>query len=168
MAKRDQRARLIDNIGRQIRRLNAREQQGNLNRMQQRGLERQRQNLIQFREQVKQIDKSDKKALGRAEFDYKHNGNYSSSQKEIDQNTRRLVGSGVLPPEELNTEPTPPPSAEGTSGGDTGSGEGTGSGTPGGAAGSGASVRRSTFQPRAADVSIYARFRPSAGRSAAG
>ena len=147
MAKRDQRARLIDNIGRQIRRLNAREQQGNLNRMQQRGLERQRQNLIQFREQVKQIDKSDKKALGRAEFDYKHNGNYSSSQKEIDQNTRRLVGSGVLPPEELNTEPTPPPAGSGASGGGTGSGDGAsesgegtpGSRTPGGAAGSGAS-----------------------------
>lgn len=135
MAKRDQRARLIDNIGRQIRRLNAREKQGNLNRMQQRGLERQRQNLIQFREQVKQIDKSDKKALGRAEFDYKHNGNYSSSQKEIDQNTKRLVGSGVLPPEELNTEPTPPPTG-GTSGeGASGSGDGTGSGTSGGAAG---------------------------------
>jgi hypothetical protein len=102
--------------------------------MQQRGLERQRQNLIQFREQVKQIDKSDKKALGRAEFDYKHNGNYSSSQKEIDQNTRRLVGSGVLPPEELNTEPTPPPSGGASGDGTGGSGEGTGSGTSGGAA----------------------------------
>jgi len=139
VAKRDQRARLIDNIGRQIRRLNAREKEGNLNRMQQRGLERQRQNLIQFREQVKQIDKSDKKALGRAEFDYKHNGNYSSSQKEIDQNTKRLVGSGVLPPEELNTEPTPPPSAGGTSGEGTGSGEGaSGSGAPGAPSGGGA------------------------------
>ena len=68
MAKRDQRARLIDNIGRQIRRLNAREKEGNLNRMQQRGLERQRQNLIQFREQVKQIDKSDKKALSKSRY----------------------------------------------------------------------------------------------------
>jgi hypothetical protein len=45
MAKRDQRSRLIDNIGRQIRRLNEREKNGNLNNMQLRGLNRQRENL---------------------------------------------------------------------------------------------------------------------------
>lgn len=53
MAKRDQRSRLIDNIGRQIRRLNEREKNGNLNNMQLRGLNRQRENLKAFREEVK-------------------------------------------------------------------------------------------------------------------
>ena len=105
MAKRDQRSRLIDNIGRQIRRLNEREKTGNLNNMQLRGLNRQRENLKAFREEVKKIGKNDTVALGKAQSDYKNNGNFSSSQREIDQNTKRLVASGLLPPEELDTRP---------------------------------------------------------------
>lgn len=105
MAKRDQRSRLIDNIGRQIRRLNEREKNGNLNNMQLRGLNRQRENLKAFREEVKKIGKNDTVALAKAQSDYKNNGNFSSSQREIDQNTKRLVASGLLPPEELDTRP---------------------------------------------------------------
>lgn len=105
MAKRDARSRLIDNIGRQIRRLNAREKSGQLNNMQQRGLNRQRENLKAFREEVKKINKNDSVALAKALSDYKNNGNFSSSQKEIDQNTKRLVASGILPPEELDPRP---------------------------------------------------------------
>ena len=55
MAKRDARSRLIDNFGRQIRRLNAREKSGQLNNKQLRGLNRQRENLKAFREEVKKI-----------------------------------------------------------------------------------------------------------------
>ena len=105
MAKRDQRSRLIDNIGRQIRRLNEREKNGNLNNMQLRGLNRQRENLKAFREEVKKIGKNDTVALAKAQSDYKKNGNFSSSQREIDQNTKRLVASGILPPEELDPRP---------------------------------------------------------------
>ena len=105
MAKRDQRSRLIDNIGRQIRRLNAREKSGQLNNMQLRGLNRQRENLKAFREEVKKIGKNDTVALAKAQSDYKNNGNFSSSQREIDQNTKRLVASGILPPEELDPRP---------------------------------------------------------------
>ena len=105
MAKRDARSRLIDNIGRQIRRLNAREKSGQLNNMQLRGLNRQRENLKAFREEVKKIGKNDAVALAKAQSDYKNNGNFSSSQREIDQNTKRLVGSGILPPEELDPRP---------------------------------------------------------------
>ena len=105
MAKRDQRSRLIDNIGRQIRRLNEREKNGNLNNMQLRGLNRQRENLKAFREDVKKINKNDTVALAKAQSDYKNNGNFSSSQREIDQNTKRLVASGLLPPEELDPRP---------------------------------------------------------------
>lgn len=105
MAKRDQRSRLIDNIGRQIRRLNEREKNGNLNNMQLRGLNRQRENLKAFREEVKKIGKNDTVALAKAQSDYKNNGNFSSSQREIDQNTKRLVASGILPPEELDPRP---------------------------------------------------------------
>ena len=105
MAKRDQRSRLIDNIGRQIRRLNAREKSGQLNNMQLRGLNRQRENLKAFREEVKKIGKNDAVALAKAQSDYKNNGNFSSSQREIDQNTKRLVASGILPPEELDPRP---------------------------------------------------------------
>lgn len=105
MAKRDQRSRLIDNIGRQIRRLNAREKSGQLNNMQLRGLNRQRENLKAFREEVKKIGKNDTVALAKAQSDYKNNGNFSSSQREIDQNTKRLVASGLLPPEELDPRP---------------------------------------------------------------
>lgn len=105
MAKRDQRSRLIDNIGRQIRRLNEREKNGNLNNMQLRGLNRQRENLKAFREEVKKIGKNDTVALAKAQSDYKNNGNFSSSQREIDQNTKRLVASGLLPPEELDPRP---------------------------------------------------------------
>lgn len=105
MAKRDQRSRLIDNIGRQIRRLNEREKNGNLNNMQLRGLNRQRDNLKAFREEVKKIGKNDTVALAKAQSDYKNNGNFSSSQREIDQNTKRLVASGILPPEELDPRP---------------------------------------------------------------
>ena len=105
MAKRDARSRLIDNIGRQIRRLNAREKSGQLNNMQLRGLNRQRENLKAFREEVKKIGKNDAVALAKAQSDYKNNGNFSSSQREIDQNTKRLVASGLLPPEELDPRP---------------------------------------------------------------
>lgn len=105
MAKRDQRSRLIDNIGRQIRRLNEREKSGQLNNMQLRGLNRQRENLKAFREDVKKINKNDTVALAKAQSDYKNNGNFSSSQREIDQNTKRLVASGILPPEELDPRP---------------------------------------------------------------
>ena len=105
MAKRDQRSRLIDNIGRQIRRLNEREKSGQLNNMQLRGLNRQRENLKAFREDVKKINKNDTVALAKAQSDYKNNGNFSSSQREIDQNTKRLVASGLLPPEELDPRP---------------------------------------------------------------
>ena len=105
MAKRDARSRLIDNIGRQIRRLNAREKSGLLNNMQLRGLNRQRENLKAFREEVKKIGKNDAVALAKAQSDYKNNGNFSSSQREIDQNTKRLVASGILPPEELDPRP---------------------------------------------------------------
>ena len=105
MAKRDARSRLIDNIGRQIRRLNAREKSGQLNNMQLRGLNRQRENLKAFREEVKKIGKNDTVALAKAQSDYKNNGNFSSSQREIDQNTKRLVASGLLPPEELDPRP---------------------------------------------------------------
>ena len=135
MAKRDQRSRLIDNIGRQIRRLNEREKNGSLNNMQLRGLNRQRENLKAFREEVKKIGKNDTVALAKAQSDYKNNGNFSSSQREIDQNTKRLVASGILPPEEL--DPRPPerqqsddyqePEGGGTGG--TGGGSG-GTGTP--------------------------------------
>lgn len=131
MAKRDQRSRLIDNIGRQIRRLNAREKNGNLNNMQLRGLNRQRENLKAFREEVKKIGKNDTVALAKAQSDYKSNGNFSSSQREIDQNTKRLVASGILPPEEL--DPRPPerqqsddyqePESGGSGGASGGSGE---------------------------------------------
>ena len=69
MAKRDQRSRLIDNIGRQIRRLNEREKNGNLNNMQLRGLNRQRENLKAFREEVKKIGKNDTVALAKAQSD---------------------------------------------------------------------------------------------------
>lgn len=105
MAKRDARSRLIDNIGRQIRRLNEREKSGQLNNMQLRGLNRQRENLKAYREEVKKINKNDAVALAKAQSDYKNNGNFSSSQKEIDQNTKRLVASGILPPEELDPRP---------------------------------------------------------------
>ena len=130
MAKRDQRSRLIDNIGRQIRRLNAREKSGQLNNMQLRGLNRQRENLKAFREEVKKIGKNDAVALAKAQSDYKNNGNFSSSQREIDQNTKRLVASGILPPEEL--DPRPPEHQqsddyqEPESGGSGGAGSGTG------------------------------------------
>jgi hypothetical protein len=133
MAKRDQRSRLIDNIGRQIRRLNEREKNGNLNNMQLRGLNRQRENLKAFREEVKKIGKNDTVALAKAQSDYKNNGNFSSSQREIDQNTKRLVASGILPPEEL--DPRPPerqqsddyqePESGGSGGAGSGSGETT-------------------------------------------
>ena len=130
MAKRDQRSRLIDNIGRQIRRLNEREKSGQLNNMQLRGLNRQRENLKAFREDVKKINKNDTVALAKAQSDYKNNGNFSSSQREIDQNTKRLVASGLLPPEEL--DPRPPERQqsddyqEPESGGSGGAGSGTG------------------------------------------
>jgi len=130
MAKRDARSRLIDNIGRQIRRLNAREKSGQLNNMQLRGLNRQRENLKAFREEVKKIGKNDSVALAKAQSDYKNNGNFSSSQREIDQNTKRLVGSGILPPEEL--DPRPPERQqsddyqEPESGGSGGAGGGSG------------------------------------------
>ena len=130
MAKRDQRSRLIDNIGRQIRRLNEREKSGQLNNMQLRGLNRQRENLKAFREDVKKINKNDTVALAKAQSDYKNNGNFSSSQREIDQNTKRLVASGLLPPEEL--DPRPPERQqsddyqEPESGGSGGAGSGSG------------------------------------------
>ena len=130
MAKRDQRSRLIDNIGRQIRRLNEREKNGNLNNMQLRGLNRQRENLKAFREEVKKLSKTDTVGLAKAQSDYKNNGNFSSSQREIDQNTKRLVASGILPPEEL--DPRPPERQqsddyqEPESGGSGGAGSGSG------------------------------------------
>ena len=73
--------------------------------MQLRGLNRQRENLKAFREEVKKIGKNDTVALAKAQSDYKKNGNFSSSQREIDQNTKRLVASGILPPEELDPRP---------------------------------------------------------------
>lgn len=130
MAKRDQRSRLIDNIGRQIRRLNEREKNGNLNNMQLRGLNRQRENLKAFREEVKKLSKTDTVALAKAQSDYKNNGNFSSSQREIDQNTKRLVASGLLPPEELDTRPPERQQSddyqEPESGGSGGTGRGSG------------------------------------------
>ncbi len=101
MAKRNERSRLIDNIGRQIRRLNERERNGTLDDFQRRGLERQRDNLTRFREEVKKIDKNDKKALEKAKHDYKSNGNYSSSQRTIDQNTKRLLATEAVSDEDL-------------------------------------------------------------------
>lgn len=130
MAKRDQRSRLIDNIGRQIRRLNEREKNGNLNNMQLRGLNRQRENLKAFREEVKKLSKTDTVGLAKAQSDYKNNGNFSSSQREIDQNTKRLVASGLLPPEELDTRPPERQQSddyqEPESGGSGGAGSGSG------------------------------------------
>lgn len=131
MAKRDARSRLIDNIGRQIRRLNAREKSGQLNNMQLRGLNRQRENLKAFREDVKKISKTDTVALAKAQSDYKNNGNFSSSQREIDQNTKRLVASGILPPEELD-----PKSPERQQSGDHQEPESGGTGGSGGDGGS--------------------------------
>ena len=128
MAKRDQRSRLIDNIGRQIRRLNAREKSGQLNNMQLRGLNRQRENLKAFREEVKKIGKNDTVALAKAQSDYKNNGNFSSSQREIDQNTKRLVASGLLPPEEL--DPRPPERQQSDDYQEPESGGSGGTGTP--------------------------------------
>lgn len=101
MAKRNERSRLIDNIGRQIRRLNERERNGTLDDFQRRGLERQRDNLTRFREEVKKIDKNDKTALEKAKHDYKSNGNYSSSQRTIDQNTKRLLATEAVSDEDL-------------------------------------------------------------------
>lgn len=135
MAKRvrDERSKLIDNIGRQIRRLNAREKNGSLDDYQKRGLERQRQQLNAFREQVKQLDKKDKIGIEKAKQDYKSNGNYSSSQKKIDEITKRIIASepnylertsdsGGGPPE------LPTPEAGGTEegGSDEGGGDGIG------------------------------------------
>lgn len=94
MAK-DLRARLIDNIGRQIRRLNAREKAGGLDDFQLRGLNRQRENLKEFREEVKRLKKTDLTELQKAQSDYKNNGNYTTSQKEIDKNTKRILGGEI-------------------------------------------------------------------------
>lgn len=107
MAKRvrDERSKLIDNIGRQIRRLNAREKTGDLDPYQMRGLQRQRENLKQFREEVKKIDKTDKTGLKKAKEDYKNNGNYSTSQKKIDQNTKRLTATELIGEETLSELP---------------------------------------------------------------
>lgn len=140
MAKRNERSRLIDNIGRQIRRLNERERNGTLDDFQRRGLERQRDNLTRFREEVKKIDKNDKTALEKAKHDYKSNGNYSSSQRTIDQNTKRLLATEAVSDEDLEeyertkreTEPeteepepgTEPGEEDGIPGGD-GEGEST-------------------------------------------
>lgn len=93
MAKRDERSRLIDNIGRQIRRLNERERNGNLDEFQKRGLERQRGQLNKFREEVKKLSKTDTVGIAKAKQDYKSNGNYSSSQKKIDEITKRIIAS---------------------------------------------------------------------------
>ena len=141
MAKRNERSRLIDNIGRQIRRLNERERNGTLDDFQRRGLERQRDNLTRFREEVKKIDKNDKTALEKAKHDYKSNGNYSSSQRTIDQNTKRLLATEAVSDEDLEeyertkreTEPEteePEPGTEpGGEGGILGGGEGEGEST---------------------------------------
>lgn len=135
MAKRDQRSRLIDNIGRQIRRLNERERSGQLNNMQLRGLNRQRENLKAFREEVKKLSKTDTVGLAKAQSDYKNNGNFSSSQREIDQNTKRLVGSGILPPEEL--DPRPPERQQSDDYQEPAPGGSAGAGGSGGTGGSG-------------------------------
>ena len=95
MAAKDLRGRLIDNIGRQIRRLNAREKAGGLDEFQLKGLNRQRDNLKEFRDEVKKLKKTDTVELQKAQSDYKNNGNYTTSQSEIDKNTKRLLGGEI-------------------------------------------------------------------------
>lgn len=120
MAKRDERSRLIDNIGRQIRRLNERERNGNLDDFQKRGLERQREQLNKFRDEVKKLSKTDTVGIAKAKQDYKSNGNYSSSQKKIDEITKRIIASQpdyLERPKGSDKEPLPPDNQPGGSGG---------------------------------------------------
>lgn len=91
MAKRDQRARLIDNIGRQIRRLRARERTAD--DYQKIGIKRNIENLDELRQLVKETNKNDKRRLNDLEMNYKSNDNFSTSQKKIDDITRKIIGA---------------------------------------------------------------------------
>lgn len=118
LSKRDERSKLIDNIGRQIRRLNAREKSGTLDEFQQRGLERQRENLKELRDKVKSLSKTDTEGIKKAKEDYKNNGNYSSSQKKIDEITRRIIATQPTELEELEEPPELEPGGESYEDGD--------------------------------------------------
>ena len=119
MAAKDLRGRLIDNIGRQIRRLNAREKAGGLDEYQLKGLNRQRDNLKEFRDEVKKLKKTDTVELQKAQSDYKNNGNYTTSQSEIDKNTKRLLGGEIGGGAGPEPEPEPSYEPDDSSGGST-------------------------------------------------